>query len=517
MSAGFQPSTLKEHRASRYSYYSRVAAAAVPLPCRCRAATIAVPLPQPCNLPTTARLNPTSQGNDYRGEFRGLAYAWAGEGMCLSKIEYQGDEASTMHLRACAFLDACAHGTLWWQDHGRRPFFAAGVGSYHVNSTDRSSNRVLWSTSTAPSEGGEGGEGSDPGGYRVYDGSGSCLVHAEGGASGYFEVGWLEERRTRRHTYQLDWVARTVASSSGGAAQRAQAQQAPHPQAVLVISASMNHSGRAAGGVNLGSTELASVAAGTAAGPAPLLVLALASQAAALPSLLGALSLVQSCASRPPTSGVWLLTRHTASVRPAELVSPNQSGLWGLARSARSEVPQLSVRCADVAFDDVAFDDVRGPRRGPSKAASLALLLAAGAAGASAEPEVAMRGEGVVHVLRLIVARQQRRPAVASSTSSEAPPSTSAEAPPPSAAASSAAASSAAASSADATSSSVATAAEEVVVAPSTHLLTGGTGGLGLVTACWLAEVRSHASLVLASRSGALPAEAATKLRVSGE
>ena len=66
-------------------------------------------------------------GNDYRGEFRALKQGWAGAGLCLSLVEYERKETEHMHLRACAFLDACSHAGLWWEDHRRRPFFAAGV------------------------------------------------------------------------------------------------------------------------------------------------------------------------------------------------------------------------------------------------------------------------------------------------------------------------------------------------------------------------------------------------------
>eukprot|EP00966_Prymnesium_polylepis_P284672 6577012-Prymnesium_polylepis.1 len=70
-------------------------------------------------------------GNDYRGEFRALKEGWAGGSTCLSVVEYERKETRHVHLRACAFLDACAHAGLWWQDHRGRPFFAAGVGAYH--------------------------------------------------------------------------------------------------------------------------------------------------------------------------------------------------------------------------------------------------------------------------------------------------------------------------------------------------------------------------------------------------
>ena len=45
------------------------------------------------------------------------------------------------------------------------------------------------------------------------------------------------------------------------------------------------------------------------------------------------------------------------------------------------------------------------------------------------------------------------------------------------------------------------------VLAPGAHLVTGGTGGLGLLTARWLAQCGACA-LVLAARSGALLSEA---------
>ena len=137
-------------------------------------------------------------GNDYRGEFHALKEAWGGGVTCLARVEYGHTETEHLHLRACAFLDACSHAALWWQDHRGRAFFAAGVESYHVNSLDRSSNRVLWSTNSIPTD-------SDIGSYRIFDGEGRCLVHTTGGRSGYFSIGWLEERRTRQHAYELRW------------------------------------------------------------------------------------------------------------------------------------------------------------------------------------------------------------------------------------------------------------------------------------------------------------------------
>jgi hypothetical protein len=133
-------------------------------------------------------------GNDYRGEFRALKQGWGGVSTCLALVEYARQEAEQQHLRACAFLDACSHAALWWTDHGRRPFYAAAVDAYHVISTDRSRNRVQWSTTSAPTD-------AEPAAYRIFDSRGECLVHTTGGRSGSFDVDWLEERRTRRHTH----------------------------------------------------------------------------------------------------------------------------------------------------------------------------------------------------------------------------------------------------------------------------------------------------------------------------
>ena len=46
--------------------------------------------------------------------------------------------------------------------------------------------------------------------------------------------------------------------------------------------------------------------------------------------------------------------------------------------------------------------------------------------------------------------------------------------------------------------------ADSEVITGGGQVLTGGTGGLGLLTARWLAETRGASALVLASRSGAL-------------
>ena len=130
-------------------------------------------------------------GNDYHGEFHALRQGWGGgTGGFLSVVSYGHNEASHLYLRACAFLDACSHAQVWWLDHQRKAFYAASVESYHVNSADLTSNRSMWSTADVS------------GAYRISNRDGDNMVHAQGWSNGYFDPGWLEERRALRHTYQ---------------------------------------------------------------------------------------------------------------------------------------------------------------------------------------------------------------------------------------------------------------------------------------------------------------------------
>ena len=50
-------------------------------------------------------------GNDYQGEFRAMESAWsqANGSQVLSKVAYDHTETSHVHLRSCAWLDACLH------------------------------------------------------------------------------------------------------------------------------------------------------------------------------------------------------------------------------------------------------------------------------------------------------------------------------------------------------------------------------------------------------------------------
>ena len=84
-----------------------------------------------------------STGNDYRGEFRALTEAWGGGGVgeALGRVQYAHAETAHVHLRSCAWLDACTHAPIWWMEHTKRPFFAAAVRSYHILAMGRVGQR----------------------------------------------------------------------------------------------------------------------------------------------------------------------------------------------------------------------------------------------------------------------------------------------------------------------------------------------------------------------------------------
>ena len=127
-----------------------------------------------------------STGNDYRGEFRALAEGWGGgrAGETLGRVEYAHAETAHVHLRSCAWLDACSHPAIWWVEHKRRPFYAAAVRSYHILAMDVSANRELWSHLTVPDP------ASGTGDLSYFDASLAPLARIEGSKSGYFETGF---------------------------------------------------------------------------------------------------------------------------------------------------------------------------------------------------------------------------------------------------------------------------------------------------------------------------------------
>lgn len=330
----------------------------------------------------------------------------------IALVEYGRIEPEGVHLRACAFLDACSHAGLWWLDHARQPFFAAAVGSYHVNSSSRTSNQTLWSIACAQS-------GPDPT-FRIFDRDGTCMVHTVGGQQGFFALGWLEERRTRGRTFIVEWDRMDLAFVS-------------QPPSLIA----------------LGTIDL--VIRQVPVWPSlngSVLIFVLPRCLAALPVLLAILGLVQqpfvNCAR-----SVWALSSGAQCVKQGDLVRPSNAGSWGLSRSARSEIPLLGIRCGDVGHQ--------------SEQLSVSLAMY----NCPSEQEVAQRAV-LTYSVRLAAGRAARPMQV------------------------------------------------EELSTPASHLLTGGTGGIGHLVAVWLVKARDRSHLMLTTRTGVLPSKC-MELRSCGQ
>ena len=143
-------------------------------------------------------------GNDYQGEFRAMKTAWAldvgGRPAVLSRVAYERTESEHVHLRSCAWLDACLHAPIWWTNHRGRPFYIASVQSYGIRSMHTGLNRTMWSMATAPSDlASVGGNATAEDGasceqLRYYSSDLRCAVQIDGSRVGFFEAGWLEKR-----------------------------------------------------------------------------------------------------------------------------------------------------------------------------------------------------------------------------------------------------------------------------------------------------------------------------------
>ena len=253
---------------------------------------------------------------------------------------------------------------------------------------------------------------------------------------GYFEIGWLEERRTRRHTYQLEWSRVVVLNAT-------------RPPVVLALGA---------GGGTLGIDGEARASIQRA--PSPLdtavVLLVLVQRLDPLAVLVGALSLLQRCMLGRPSAGVWVLTASTHLAAPGELIRPCHAGPWGVTRSARAEAPLFGARCVDV---------------GKLGGCSAAIASLGGI-----EPS-----EGEV-LMRRNECRSPRLVSVATGGGAGASQAKETQSTPE----------------------------------PGVELITGGTGGLGLLTAGWLAGLRCASRLVLVSRTGTLHADDQERLRASG-
>jgi hypothetical protein len=100
------------------------------------------------------------------------------------------------------------HAPYWFADHRNRPFYIASVRSYWIRSMDCRRNQVMWSLMN-----GQGGVGLDlqPEVLKYHSDEGRskdprCRVQIDGSRLGFFEIGWLEQRRVSRHLYTIEWA-----------------------------------------------------------------------------------------------------------------------------------------------------------------------------------------------------------------------------------------------------------------------------------------------------------------------
>jgi hypothetical protein len=287
--------------------------------------------------------------NDYRGEFRGMAEAWGGNGCdSLAHIAYPSLSTKDIHLRTCAWLDATTHAPIWWTDHQRRSFYIASVSGYHVDSTDVSANKQIWSWVARDED--KGVQDSSICG-SAFD----CIVRIEGSRGGVWDPSLLEERRARSHTYQIQW--KPIAPD--------------HPTQQPLVAVSIGDAPEIEGRPATCPSNFD--------GSAKPMLLGLSRHLNPLPVLMAVVHLLQSCAPSPPAGGVWVVTQRTQGTRLAESVQPNHAGPWGFSRCARSEVPQLGARCADLG------PGALNARQSISKGAAARCI-------GLSEPEVAHRG-----------------------------------------------------------------------------------------------------------------------------
>lgn len=199
------------------------------------------------------------------------------------------------------------------------------------------------------------------------------------------------------------------------------------------------------------------------------LAMAVSSEASAseLPCLEAALAAVQAaaCCGLRAASAVWMLSAVSAAGCSPEQQPGGMGSLWGIARSSRSEAPSFDLGCL-------------------------------GVHGSAARP-LGLLGKGHAHVfgsgysmLGMLELDTTGREATLRDGQLRLPRLRRAEMPPP-------------------------LSAVPATTGPSAQLLTGGTGGLGLVTARWLSITLHRTTVVLVSRSGWLGAQGQSELQAS--
>jgi hypothetical protein len=274
-------------------------------------------------------------GNDYRGEFQAMQDAWGREGgvEIVSKVAYGHAVALHVHLRTCAWLDACLHAPYWWSHHRSRPFYVASVTSYAIramSTMSASQNEVMWSLSRGLS----GSDVLQPDMLKYYDEHLRCRVQIDGSRLGFFEIGWLEGRRTKRHLYEVLWEATRADVPTSTAERR-----------LMLCNASSSATGRHPS-TDVSMTRSAStIILWCPACGRP------AHHADELPIAEDVLALFVLLAASPVA--IWIVTMATLRTVIPTTRSRSTSahaGLWGLSRAVRQEMPTMA--CWNVDADD---------------------------------------------------------------------------------------------------------------------------------------------------------------------
>ena len=276
-------------------------------------------------------------GNKYRDEFiEGLQQGWGNAKAALSHVVYQRAERTHVHLRSSAWLDALLHAPVWWSQHQGRPWYIAGAASYHVHSSDLTTNRQFWGVMSSV-DGMDVAPPSRMDDLRYYGAKLECRVSIGGTQLNFFEVASLERRRVRQHVYQTVWRP----SSDRSMSRIAPALGVWSNHAAIVTSHDLPR-------VSISSSE-----AKRFGDQWSVIILALAVQVAEdaivpLRVLERTLSAVQAEAvERSSSTPLWIVTRR---IRSDGL--PQHAGLWGLARAARAELPSLSLSTLDLLSPD---------------------------------------------------------------------------------------------------------------------------------------------------------------------
>ena len=280
-------------------------------------------------------------GNDYQGEFRAMKTAWAldvgGRPAVLSRVAYERTESEHVHLRSCAWLDACLHAPIWWTNHRGRPFYIASVQSYGIRSMHTGLNRTMWSMATAPSDlASVGGNATAEDGasceqLRYYSSDLRCAVQIDGSRVGFFEAGWLEKRRVHRHLYHIEW-----SDAAPGVGADADAHVHTHMPGG-------HRSPFTPGSMYM----LERLAPGAALAAATTFVLRRTGAQAALAAMEAATAWLQGAIVATGTPALCLITTSGLTAPPSRRVELAGRAWWGLARVARQEHATLRVSCIE--------------------------------------------------------------------------------------------------------------------------------------------------------------------------